>query len=118
MHTLTGMSWIGVSLMCETCKFCHNQEPDSYETLSCSGCVQRLLALDKDQVQALHDVCVKKGQVEKAELLEKLLMENTNGRQSKSHFKKRVNGARPARFTGIDKKSSFRPSTKQKVAVY
>ena len=104
--------------MCESCKFCHGQEPDSYEIFLCSGCVQKLLALDKDQVQALHDECIKQGQVEKAELLEKLLMENTDGEQSKSYFKKRLNGARPTRFTGIDKKSSLRPTTKQKVAVY
>jgi len=104
--------------MCETCKFCHSQEPDPYETLLCSDCVQKLLALDKDQLQALHDVCVEQGQIEKAELIEKLLMENADGEQSKSHFKKRVNRARPTRFTGIDKKSSLRPSTKQKVAVY
>ena len=104
--------------MCETCKFCHSQEPDPYETLLCSDCVQKLLALDKDQVQALHDVYIDQGQVEKAELLEKLLMENTDGRQSKSYFKKHINGARPTRFIGIDKNSSFRPTPKQKVAVY
>jgi len=104
--------------MCETCKFCHSQEPDSDETLLCGGCVQKLLSLDKDQIRALHAECIKQGQVEKAELLEKLLMENTDGRQSKSYFKKRTNRARPTRFTGIDKKSSLRPSTEQRVSVY
>jgi len=104
--------------MCETCKFCHSQEPDSYDTLVCSDCVQKLLALDNDQVRALHDVCVEQGQVEKAELIEKLLMENADGRQTKSHFKKRANRARPTRFTGIDKKSSLRPSTKEEITLY
>ena len=104
--------------MCESCKFCHRQERNSNETLLCGGCVQKLLSFDQEQVKALHAECIKQGQVEKAELLEKLLMENANGEQSKSHFKKRVNRARPTRFTGIDKKSSLRPSTEQKVAVY
>ena len=105
--------------MCDSCKFCHRQETDSYETLLCSDCVQKLLALDKDQVRALHVEFIKQGQVEKAELIERLLIKETfDGRQTKSHFKKRVNRARPTRFTGIDKKSSLRPSAKQKVAVY
>jgi len=82
-------------------------------------CKIKVLALDKDQFRALQDVCVEQGQVEKAELIEKLLIEeNFDGRQAKSHFKKHINRARPTRFTGIDKKSSFRPSAKQKVAVY
>ena len=100
------------------CEFCQKPEPNSDETLLCSDCVQRLLSLDPEQVQSLHAACLERGQIERAELIEKLLMENTDGRQSTSHFKKRVNRARPTRFTGIDKKSSLRPSTKQKVAVY
>ena len=104
--------------MCETCKFCHSQEPNSDQTLICCGCVQRLLSLDKEQIRVMHAACVEQGQIETAELLEKLLMENTNGRQSKSYFKKRINGARPTRFIGIDKNSSLRPSSEKRVAVY
>jgi len=100
------------------CKFCYSQEPNSHDTLICSGCAQKLLALNKEQARAMHAACVEQGQIEKAELLGKLLMENTDGRQSKSYFKKRLNGARPTRFIGIDKNSSFRPTPKQKVAVY
>ena len=58
--------------MCETCKFCHSQEPDSANTLICSDCVQKLLALDRDQVRALHAECIKQGQVEKALIPKKL----------------------------------------------
>ena len=64
--------------MCEICKFCHRQEPNSNETLLCSDCVQKLLALGKDQIRALHAECIKQGQVEKAEVIEKLLIEESD----------------------------------------
>ena len=101
------------------CEFCQKSEPNSDETLLCSDCVQRLLSLDHEQVQSLHAACLERGQIEWAELIDKLLIERgVNGKQSKSYFKKRLNGARPTRFIGIDKNSSLRPSTEQRVAVY
>lgn len=115
---MTQLFWIGRTIMCETCKFCHSQEPNSDQTLICCGCVQRLLSLDKEQIRVMHAACVEQGQIETAELLEKLLMENTDGKQPKSYFEKRLDGARPTRFIGLDKNSSHRPSIKQKVAVH
>ena len=101
------------------CRFCGRSEHNSDETLICSNCVQTLLLLDNEHVQVLRASCLKKGRIEKAELLDKLLIERgANGKQSKSYFKKRLNGARPTRFIGIDKNSSLRPSIEQRVAVY
>ena len=101
------------------CRFCGRSEHNSDETLICSNCVQKLLFLDNEHVQVLRTSCLEKGQVEKVELLDKFLIEKgANGKQSKSYFKKRLNGARPTRFIGIDKNSSHRPSSEQRVAVY
>ena len=58
------------------CKFCGKSE--SKDVLICSDCVQKLLFLDKDQVQALHHKCIERGQVEKANLIEKLLNEEND----------------------------------------
>lgn len=99
-----------------SCKFCGRT--GSSDVLICSVCTQKLLALDKAQIRALYDLCVERGLVEKASLIFKLLMEDENGEQSKGYFEKRINGERPVGFTGIDKKSSHRPSIEKKAAVH
>jgi len=83
------------------CRFCGRSERNSNETLICSDCVQGLLALDNEHVQTLRIFCLEKGQVEKVELLNKLLFERgADGKQSKSYFEKRFNGARGS-ITGL-----------------
>ena len=54
------------------CRFCGRPEPNSNSTLICSDCVQGLLSLGNEQVYALRNSCIEKGQVEKVELLDKL----------------------------------------------
>lgn len=100
-----------------SCVFC-GWLGGSENILICSDCVQKFLALEKEQVQALYNEFIELAQFEKADLIENLLMEeDTDGRQA-SHFKKRTDGTRPTRFIRIDKKSSLRPTKQQKATIY
>ena len=95
------------------CIFCSANEPHSEDLLLCGNCVAGLILLSPEQIKELHNGFIAKGQMEKAEVLERILMgDKTNGRQSKTYFKKRIDGKRPARFAGADKRASLRPTPK------
>ena len=56
-----------------TCTFCMAEEKHSNDLIVCSDCVQKLLALDRTQIDELHDQYVKDDNLSKAELLKTLL---------------------------------------------
>ena len=55
------------------CTFCNKEERNSNDLIVCSNCIQKLLALDRTQIDELHDQYVKDNNLSKAEMLRTVL---------------------------------------------